>query len=247
MQLPDFTATEHRPWSCPTTRWAWHQQWYDLAFLHWPIDAAQLRPLIPPALEVDTFDGTAWIGVVPFVMRIRRRGLPGVPTAYHFAELNVRTYVKQAGKPGVWFFSLDATSRLAVWGARWLFHLPYFHASIDVAREGHSIDYRSTRRESPAATFSARYRPTGPVFTAEPGTREQWLAERYALYCQSPGGIVHRGDIHHVAWPLQVAEAEVASNSLLAPHGLVPHDTPPLAHFVKSIDVVGWPLVEGGR
>ncbi|QDU54027.1 YqjF family protein [Aeoliella mucimassa] len=242
MRVPDLQDVSHRSWPCPQSAWTWQQRWYDLAFVHWPIEPAALRPLIPAALELDTFDQTAWIGVVPFAMRIRRRGMPGLPTASSFPEINVRTYVKHLGKPGVWFFSLDAASRLAVWGARWWFHLPYYLASFEVTHQDDTVVYHSRRREQPAAEFSARYRPTGPVFQATPGSLEHWLAERYCLYSHSPRGELYRGEIHHGPWPLQTAEAEISANSMLAPLRLQPHDTQPLVHFAQSIDVVAWGL-----
>jgi uncharacterized protein len=157
--------TAHRPWPVPHRPWAGFMRWHELLFIHWPVPAGSLRPLIPAGLELETFDGAAWLGVVPFRMSgCRVRGLPPVPGLSAFPELNVRTYVSAEGKPGVWFFSLDAASWLAVRGARWLFHLDYFDARMSVARKGNEIDYRSTRthRHARPAEFAARYRPTGP-------------------------------------------------------------------------------------
>jgi uncharacterized protein len=243
MRLPALTAVKHRPWALPTGRWTWQQQWYDLLFAHWPIDVACLRPLIPEELAIDTFDGTAWIGVVPFNMRIKRRGVPGVPTASHFPELNVRTYVRLGGKRGVWFFSLDAASLLAVWGARLWFHLPYYHANMQAKKQQDSVRYHSVRRGAAPATFCAVYRPIVPVALAEYGSLEHWLTERYCLFCRSRGGASYCGEIHHEPWPLQRAEADIAENTMLAPLGLSVPNTEPLLHFAKSIDVALWPLL----
>ena len=116
--------------------WVMQQRWHDLLFAHWPIDAQSVRALIPPALELDTYDGQAWLGVIPFSMSgVHMRGMPPLPTTRAFAELNVRTYVKYGGRSGVWFFSLDAASTLAVIGARLGAHLPYYRASISVDRD----------------------------------------------------------------------------------------------------------------
>ncbi|WP_425399594.1 YqjF family protein [Aeoliella sp.] len=242
MHLPDLTSIEHRPWPIPELPWTWQQAWYDLLFAHWPIELDALRPLIPDELEIDTHEGTAWIGVVPFNMRIKRRGLPGIPTAAHFPELNVRTYVKLAGKPGVWFFSLDAASRLAVWGARRYFHLPYYHADMRIASDGDAIVYHSARRGPQPAAFAARYRPIVPVTLAQHGSLEHWLTERYCLFARSKSGVYWCGEIHHEPWPLQQAEAEITQNSMLEPLGLRVPDTQPVLHFAKSIDVALWPL-----
>jgi len=142
--------------------------------MHWPVPAEALRPLIPPALAVDTFDGQAWVGVVPFRMSgIRAHFLPPIPGTAAFPELNVRTYVTIDGKPGVWFFSLDAANRLAVRVARWTFHLPYYDATMSCTRDGAGeVAYRSTRthRHAKPAAFAARYRPTGLTFRASAGS-----------------------------------------------------------------------------
>ena len=184
-------VTAHRPWPLPSGPWTMAQQWCDLLFAHWPIPAAAMRAFVPPALKLDTYDGQAWIGVVPFHMRnVRPRALPAVPWLSHFAELNVRTYVTAAdgSRPGVWFFSLDAANPVAVMLARRFFMLPYFNAAMDVRTVGDAVYYTSRRTHAGAAPahFMARYRPTGPVYHAAQGTLEQWLTERYALYTIDP-------------------------------------------------------------
>lgn len=226
----------------PSGRWTWQQRWYDLLFAHWPVKVARMRELVPTELEVDTFDSAAWIGVVPFRMQIKPRRLPGVPTASHFPELNVRTYVKLHGKPGVWFFSLDAESRLAVWGARTRFDLPYYYAKMSVANDGEQVRYTSRRASDSGVAFEATYRPVQPVELAAVGTLEHWLTERYCLFARSAQGSYRCGDIHHAPWPLQQAEAGIVTNTMLEPLGLRTPDVRPLLHFAKSIDVALWPL-----
>lgn len=236
---PAFARTDHRPWPLPGRRWTWRQSWRDLLFLHWPVPAAALRHLVPPELAVQEFGGTSWVGVVPFRMAgVMRRPLPDVPGVSAFPELNVRLYVEADGRPGVWFLSLDATNPLAVWAARRFFHLPYVRADIAVTREGDGIHFVSQRRGDPAR-FVARYRPTGGVAPAEPGTLAHWLTERYCLYTRRPDGAILRNDVHHVPWPLQSAEAEVETNTMLDAHGLSV-DGPPVLHFARRIDVVVW-------
>jgi uncharacterized protein YqjF (DUF2071 family) len=218
-------------------------RWRELLFIHWPVPAASLRPLIPRGLALDTFDGSAWLGVVPFRMTASRvRGLPPVPGLSEFPELNVRTYVTTEGKPGVWFFGLDAASWLAVRGARWLFHLPYFDARMVVGRRGDQIDYRSgrTHRRAPPAQFAARYRPTGPTKPAAPGTLEYFLTERYCLYAADRQQRVYRGDIAHAPWPLQSAEIDLSLNRMTGQIGVTLPDVPPLLHYAERLDVVAW-------
>src|SRR5688572_28968890 len=126
-----FLRLEHRPWGLPGGAWRWRQSWEDLLFAHWPVPAAVLRPLVPEELRIEEYDGTSWVGVVPFRMSgVMLRPLPDLPGISAFPELNVRLYVERDGKSGVWFLSLDAYNRLAVWGARRFFHLPYFHARM---------------------------------------------------------------------------------------------------------------------
>jgi hypothetical protein len=221
------------------------QSWHDLMFMHWRIDPAVLRPMIPQRLEIETFDGSTWIGVVPFHMsHIRPHYGFTVPWISAFAELNVRTYVTDGQKPGVWFFSLDAARRIAVEVARASFHLPYFHARMRVQREGEALRYSSVRMDRRGSTgaFRATYQPTGPVYFSQPGTLEHFLTERYALYAQSRRGRLYRGEIQHAPWPLQPAQAEVETNTICDMHGISLPDDPPLLHFVRRIDVLAWYL-----
>jgi hypothetical protein len=204
---------------------------------------AALRGLIPSALALDTFDRSAWIGVVPFRMTgVRPRGLPALPWLSAFPELNVRTYVTTGGKPGVWFFSLDATNPVVVRLARRLFYLPYYDARMATKRSGEHVHYSSdrTHRGAPHAAFQAQYRPIGPVAQATPGSLDHWLTERYCLYAADRWGRVWRSDIHHARWPLQPAEADVPVNTMTQQIGLTLPDTPPLLHFAQRLEVVGW-------
>ena len=238
-----FTRIDHRPWRLPEGEWAWRQSWCDLLFAHWPVPAAQLQPLVPPPLRVQEFEGTSWVGVVPFRMQgVMRRPLPDLPYFSAFPELNLRLYVEHDGKPGVWFLSLDATNAVAVWAARRFFHLPYFHARIDMLGPPERIDYHSVRLSKPRRVeFVARYQPASESYESRPGSLEHWLTERYCLYAQAPGGQIYRVEIHHHPWPLQRAKAEIGRNDLFAPHGLSIPGPPELVHFSRHLDVVVWP------
>jgi uncharacterized protein YqjF (DUF2071 family) len=217
-------------------------RWHDLLFLHWPVRPEVVRPLIPGVLELDTFDGRAWIGVVPFHMSgVRPRCWPG---GMAFPELNVRTYVKSRGRSGVWFFSLDATSRLAVRAARISYGLPYYDARIMIGREREWIHYHSARVHKGAAPaeFEASYKPIGPVYYAAPGALDHWLTERYCLYASRRGRVVY-GDIHHAPWPLQPAEVEPRVNAMTDQIAIELPRIQPLAHFARRQDVVAWQVV----
>lgn len=245
--------TEHRPYPPPAERPVLAQTWRDLLFMHWPVPPDALRPLIPPALTLDTHGGQAWVGVVPFRMTgIRLGPLPPVPLTDRFPELNVRTYVTDGTRPGVWFFCLDAGNPLGVAVARRWYHLPYFNAAMRVRQVGDTTHYHSRRtdRRGEPARFEATYRPTAGVVSSEPGSIEAFLTERYCLYTADVVGTLYRGEIHHRRWPLQAAEAHVRVNTMAAAHGIAldKPDTPPLLHYSRRLDVACWPIRPvGGR
>jgi uncharacterized protein YqjF (DUF2071 family) len=232
----------HRPWPMPSGPWIMTQSWHDLLFAHWRVDARILRERVPAALPLDLFNGEAWLGIVPFRMtNVAPRGVPAVPFVSAFPELNVRTYVSVEGKPGVYFFSLDAGNALAVAAARTLFGLPYYSADMQVAEVGGRVHYRSDRTGGVAA-FEASYRPVGAPQPPLRGTLEHFLTERYCLYTATPDGRVTRVEIHHPAWPLQAAEAEIHVNTMADAAGLALPPTPPLLHFARRQDMVAWPM-----
>lgn len=236
---PALRALEHRPWSMPPPAWRWRQQWLDLLFAHWPVPSAAVRALIPEPLEVDEFEEQTYVAVVPFRMAgVMLRPLPDLPGVSAFEELNVRLYVRYQDKPGVWFLSLDANNRLAVWAARTFFALPYHFADMSLTAEGERIRYGSKRRLHGHA-FLGSYGPKGPVRLAKPGSLEHWLTERYCLYAKSPKGALYRTEVHHGPWPLQDAEAEF-EHSMLEGYGLGVAGPAPLLHFSRFIDVVTW-------
>ena len=218
--------------------------WANLAFLHWRVPVDEMRARVPAELELDLFEGAAWLGVTPFQMRkVQVEGLPPVPTARDFPELNVRTYVRHADRAGVYFFSLDAASLLAVVTARMVTGLPYFHAGMSAREVKGDILYSSDRAEErvPAARFRARYRPTGDVFASQPGSLEHFLTERYSLFVKA-AGILRRLDIEHVPWPLQPATADVEVNTMAQAAGFKLPDAAPHVLFSRTLDVVAhWP------
>jgi uncharacterized protein YqjF (DUF2071 family) len=219
------------------------QTWRDLLFAHWRLPAERLRPHVPDALPVDTYDGSAWLGITPFeVSGLRPRGLTPLPRISRFPELNVRTYTTLDGKPGIWFFSLDAGSAAAVAGARLTYRLPYFHAHMRIERAGGQVRYRSDRAAGTGAPAGLRvsYAPSGAVLAPAPGTLEHWLTERYCLYTVGRRGRILRADIHHPPWPLQPATADFEHNTM-PPRGVPLPAHEPLLHFARRQDVLIWP------
>jgi uncharacterized protein YqjF (DUF2071 family) len=235
-----------RPHNRPrlAVQWSVAMHWRNLLFAHWPVAADALRPLIPPSLEIDTFEGQAWIGIVPFHLTIRYRWMP---LALSFPEVNVRTYVRRGEQAGVWFLSLDAHSRCAVLVARRQYALPYHLAQMRMQSEdtpsGPRISFTSRRRsESSRASLQMHYCPAGESFEPQPGTLEHWLTERYSLFAARPDESLALGQIDHRPWRLQPAEADFAVNTMVTPLGITTPSGPPLLHFSPGIDAVAWPL-----
>jgi uncharacterized protein YqjF (DUF2071 family) len=238
---PLLLETAHRPISMPSAPWAMKQKWHDLLFAHWPLSPDNIRPLVPQELELDLREGAVWVAVAPFWMSgIRARLVPPLPFLNKFCELNVRTYVRYRGVPGVYFFSLDAASLLAVLGARGTYKLPYFHAAMLVRSSGESFEYSSSRLQQPRpANFHARYRPTSPPRVRDKNSIEVFLTERYCLYTVDKGH-VFRAYIHHLPWQLQDAEAEFDVNTMAQVSGIELPGTKPLLHFSRNLEVLVW-------
>jgi uncharacterized protein len=229
-------------------RWpVMRQSWRELLFLHWPVPPEAMRPLVPPQLELDLFDGAAYVGLVPFTMTgVRPVGLPSMPGLSSFHETNVRTYVHRDGRdPGVWFFSLDAANRVAVALARSWYHLPYYHARMFLEREPAArpddprpILYAGVRRrpDPRPASYLIRANPIGAGRPAQPGTLEHFLVERYILYALADDRL-YQGRVHHHPYPLQGADILTLDESLLAAAGIRRPDSAPLGHFAAGVDV----------
>ena len=228
----------------PDTPWIMTQSWHDLLFAHWPVDRRMLQEKVPAGLPIDLHDGQAWVGIVPFhITNLAPRGVPSIPFVSAFPELNVRTYVTLEDKPGVYFFSLDAGSVLAVEAARTLYHLPYMRARMRTARGADGVvTYLSHRTDARGKTadFRARYRAIGPVRPAAQGSLDHWLTERYCLYAVDSAGRIRRAVIHHHPWPLQSAEAQIEVNTMTDAAGVGIQGPPQRIAFSESIDVVVW-------
>jgi len=236
-----LTDTGHRPWPMPDGPWVMTQTWHDLLFAHWPVAVDHLRALVPARFELDLFEGRAWLAVVPFHMsNVGPRLVPALPWLSAFPELNVRTYVRVGGKPGVFFFSLDAGNPLAVGAARTLLNLPYYSAEMKVETRDRRVEYASRRLSTPAAEFQASYDHDGAPRPPVAGTLEHFLTERYCLYAVDHGSRPYRLEIHHPRWPLEAADARITANTMAAAAGIPLPDVPPILHFSKRQDVVCW-------
>jgi uncharacterized protein YqjF (DUF2071 family) len=228
------------------------QEWRDLLFVHWPINPEVIRVLIPPQLDLDLFEGTAYVGLVPFTMTgVRPVRLPAVPGLSSFHETNLRTYVRvEERDPGVWFFNLEAANSIAVRLARRLFHLPYHYAQMLLEREPASragesatILYAGARRwPGPVpASYAIRAAAIGPERQAQPGTLDHFLLERYILFTLWNGRLF-MGRVHHTPYPLQSARILSLDETVLAAAGISRPETTPLAHFASGVNVEIFPF-----
>jgi len=220
------------------------QRWGKLLFAHWTMPAGALVGKLPEGVELDLFQGQAWVGVVPFTMwGVRASFLPPVPGLSSFHEINVRTYVRVGGIPGVWFFSLDASNPLAVHAARLAYHLPYYHADIEIEEQATRLRYRSTRthRNAPAASFDAAWKFGEPLGESRPGTLQHFLTERYCLFAEHRGRLF-RGPVHHPPWPLRAARLESIASTMIEGAGLPAPTGEPLVYHADELAVEIWPL-----
>ena len=220
-----------------------HMGWRHVLFANWPVDPGVVGPHVPDAMALDTFDGEAWLSVVPFTnVDVRPTWLPA-GWGFRLPELNLRTYVVVDDVPGVSFFTLDAEGVLGVLGARLFHHLPYYYARIDLAVDDGRVRVTAERAHPGArpVSFSATYGPAGEASAAEPGSLEAFLVERYRYYTGSRGGGVRYADVDHEPWPLSAAEATIRPASLFGANGFVVPDAEPVCYYSPGVDTVASP------
>lgn len=220
------------------------QSWCKLLFMHWRLPVETLRAVVPRQLSIDTYEGEAFVAVTPFTIRgMRASFLPPIPGLSEMHELNVRTYVHYKGTPGVYFLSLDASSIIAVIGARTFFLVPYFTAEMNFTQDGRKIVYHSrrTHRDAPPAAFDATWKFGEPLGESQPGSREFFLTERYCFFTVS-GESVYRCRIHHAPWQLRAAEVSAFKSSMIEAHHLPTPTGKPLLHYSEELTVDVWTL-----
>lgn len=238
--------TDHRSWPIPSQKWIMRQGWHELLFVHWPVPVETVRPWVPAELEIDTFDGHAWVAVCSLLMDgIYVRGLPFISLFATFPEINVRTYVTYRGRPGVYFLSLDASNWLALTLARPWYHLNYYYANISVQKEEKYSVYRSIRkdRKTASAAFYAKYISTSDVYYAEKDTLDHWLMERYCLYSFDSRNNIYCAEVHHRPWPLQKADVEIRENTMTEEFH-IRLDRKPVIHYSKGVDSQVWNITK---
>jgi uncharacterized protein YqjF (DUF2071 family) len=231
-----------RPVPIPQRPWASFQSWNNLLLCHWPIDPALIRPKVPAELELDLFDGQAWIGLIPMFMgEIRLRDL-SIPTEPNFPELNFRTYVRYGGRTGVYFFAIYAQALFADFGARAFFHTPYMPALVEFeqSQDGFHLGVHRELTLPPHAKFDAVYKPKGAPFPCPPGSIEAFLSERYSAFAKTLTGKIVRGDLIHDPWQIQDVDAEVRENTILAREGFNLPVEPAQMHYAPGVQVVLW-------
>ncbi len=223
-----------------TGPWVCAQRWEQLLFLHWPVPMATARSLVPAAIDIDTYEGQAYVSVLSLRMaRVHLRDLFPMPDLGDFPELNVRTYVVHDGKPGVWFVSIDAPSHLNTWIGRHVFHLAYDTAHMRMTDDGGHVDFTSDR-ERGTARFAATYELHGPAAPAAAGSLEEFLAERYCMYTLDHERQLRRADIEHQPWMLQPVTVDVHENSVLQGDGMPDLGPPAHAMYAGALENVVW-------
>ena len=241
----DGLEVDHIPFPMPETRWILRQKWKKLTFLHWKVDPALLRAHLPDDLELDLFEGDAYVGCIPFVMEdVRPSGVPAVPGISTFGEFNIRTYVVKNGVPGVFFLTLDAKSRVTCLYANWRYGLTYRYAKCSVKGEFDEGYRWSSVRKKDGVGLNGSSKPSSEVRQANPGTLEYFLFERYSLYTVRKGRL-HHGYTHHLKWWYCDAEASISENSLVESYNLGISDatTPEFIHMSKGVNVVTWHML----
>lgn len=234
-----MSEAERRPNPLPDRPWIMYQEWHNVLFCSWPIAVDQLRPLVPPELELDTFDGTAWFSLLPMVMeRLHLRFLPPVPGTSNFNEINLRTYVRYQGEPGVYFFKIFARSWLGALMARLAFHLPYEYTDIDLVKSKDSFAMQTV--DGKINQMSVRYQPSGTPAEPPVDSREHFLIERYADFAADEDGTVYRGDIQHARWKTQPVEAKFETLTILVAAGLKPLQPDPFFAYSPQTESLIW-------
>lgn len=234
----------HKGTDLPNLPWVMKQTWHDLLFAHYPVKLELLQKLVPPVIQLDSYNGSAWIGIVPFhVQNHRARLLPPIPGIDRFSQLNIRTYVTVNGKRGVYFIRVDMNHLIAGVLAKTFYYMPFQAATIKMKQNDQTIHFNSQKNGQHQFEFQCKYKPITLPFYAAKGSFEQWLVERYSFYALNKKGEVVRSDILHDYWPLQLVEGEISNHSILLNVGIQVAKDEPILHYAKKMEALLWPVV----
>ena len=242
--------TDHLPFPMPERKHSLEQNWVSLTFMHWEVDPDILRAHVPEDLEIDLFDGKAYIGIIPFRMeKVRPRKLPSVPLISNFPEFNIRAYVTSNGKSGVYFLTLDAQSYITCLYAPFAYSLPYKYAKCNLERNNQNGFIWHSKRRSDGLSLRGQSFPNGPILEAEKNSLEEFLFERYCLYVKHKGKTC-RAYTYHEPWKYRVGDAELIENTLTDSYNLGINNIlkPDLVHLSEGVEVLTWkiePIGEG--
>jgi uncharacterized protein YqjF (DUF2071 family) len=227
-----------------TGPWLWSQHWLDLFFAHWPVRVTDLRRHVPAALDIDTWEGSAWVSLVAFRLEgIRRRWLPSAGFLTNSLELNLRTYVRYRGEPAICFLSIHAGKRLLVRLARWATPLSYEFARMSYDwRDGLAAFHAHRPGDNGDLTFAASFTPLAGASQARAGSLDDWLLERYCLYAQDQKGTLFRTVVEHPPWAVQAVTAEVTANTMGPPFEIAVASGPAVVHYSKGVRAFIWPF-----
>ncbi|MCH1481813.1 MAG: DUF2071 domain-containing protein [Candidatus Poseidoniaceae archaeon] len=236
--MEDGFRADHLPFPMPKRRHTLDQEWRFLTFMHWRVDIEKLRPHVPKGLEIDTFEGYAYIGLVPFMMKhVRPSWFVSTPGISNFPEFNIRTYVKKDGIAGVFFLTLEAKSLVTCNFAPRTYGLPYRYAKGSVKKIGENWNWNSSRNHG-LFKLAGTTEVIGEQMQAQPGSLEEFLFERYSLYTSHKGSL-RRGYTHHNKWKFQLAKVDLTENSLTESFnlGIEQPLTPELVHYSDGVRV----------
>lgn len=220
--------------------WIMKQTWKHVLFLHWPLHAESLRPFIPKELEIDTYDGQAWLGMIVFEMGgIYPRGLSRLPLTPPFSEINVRTYVTYKGEPGIYFLSIDVNNWASLNIAKRWYHLPYRPSEVSIQKEGASLHFEGIRKKEPLYVKGS-YTPLKESFFSRAGRLDYWFTERYRLYSSDSFSNLYTASIDHPPWALQNTEVTIDKNTLFSPFGFHLGADAPIAHYSYGVQTNFW-------
>ena len=228
----------------PRRDWKWSQAWENVLFLHWPVEDGPLVGQLPAGLEIDRWEGSAWVSIVAFrLANVRLHGLPPIPLCTDFLEVNVRTYVRHRGEPGIYFLQMYGDGRIAVAAARLLTLLPYRYCPMQCRLEGGAWHWRcGASSAGPAALLAGQFIAEGHSRRAEAGSLDEWLVERYAAFVPDGRGRLFRMEVEHPPWEIARVALQFSGAECVAEFLGAEALQAPLGHFSRGTEARLAPL-----